>query len=419
MTVDCNWTKERDDDMSTIRLRTSKLRAALAIPLVAALGMTASAHAEQRRAERRDGTTEYVITELGSLGGTSSAGSSINDRGWVAGASNLDGDEVSHATLWRNGAPTDLGTLGGPNSAVLWPVKNNRGLIVGVAETADLDPRGELWSCSFFFPSGSTGHVCRGFVWRGGEMTALPTLGGTHGFAAGANDRGQVVGWAEIAAEDPTCNAPQELGFRAALWDVRNDRTRELPPLPGDSASSATAINARGQVVGISGICANAVGGFSARHAVLWNKGQPTDIGNFGGVAWNTPMAINDRGVVVGFANAAGAAGDAFDERAFIWTKQGGFQALDALADNTRSQALGVNNRGQVVGLSRGPAGTRAVIWNAGGATDLNTLVPGYDGHLVFANDLNDSGVITGAAISAESGEVVAFRATPTDRGQD
>jgi probable HAF family extracellular repeat protein len=404
--------------MSTIRTRASKLRAALAIPLVAALGVTASADAEQRRDERRGGRTEYVITELASLGGTSSGGSSVNDRGWIAGSSNLAGDDVSHATLWRNNSPTDLGTLGGPNSAVLWPVKNDRGVIVGVAETAALDPRGELWSCSFFFPSGSTGHVCRGFVWRRGLMTALPTLGGTHGFAAGANDRGQVVGWAEIPTEDPTCIAPQQLGFRAALWDIRDDLTRELQPLPGDTASAATAINARGQVVGISGICANAVGGFSARHAVLWNKGEPTDIGDLGGVAWNTPMAINDGGVVVGFANAPEAAGDDFDERAFIWTRRGGFQALDSLADDTRSQALGVNNRGQVVGLSRGPTGRRAVIWIAGVATDLNTLAPSYDGHLVFANDINDKGVITGAAISAETGEVVAFRATPTDRRQ-
>jgi uncharacterized membrane protein len=152
---------------------------------------------------------------------------------------------------------------------------------------------------------------------------------------------------------------------------------------------------------------------------VLWYKGEPTDIGNLGGAAWNTPMAINDRGVVVGFANAPEAAGDAFDERAFVRTRRGGFQALDSLADDTRSQALGVNNRGQVVGLSRAPTGARAVIWVAGLATDINALAPSYDGHLVYANDINDRGVITGAAISAETGEVVTFRATPTNRRQD
>jgi probable HAF family extracellular repeat protein len=392
-------------------MRTAILKGFLAIPLVLGAGLSAPAHAD-----RRPGTTTYVITELGSLHGTSSAGSSINNRRWVAGVSNLPGDEVVHATLWRNGIPIDLGTLGGPNSAVLWPVKNDRGIIVGVAETADMDPREELWSCSFFFPNGSTGHVCRGFVWQGSQMRALPTLGGTHGFATGANDRGQVVGWAETAVEDPTCNSPQVLGFRAAVWSARGQLIRDLPPLNGDSASAATAINAGGQVVGISGSCANAVGGFSARHAVLWEDRKPIDIGNFGGVAWNTPMAMNDKGMVVGFANSAGAVGDAFDYRAFVWTKRGGFQHLDAVPGDTRSQALGVNNRGQVVGLSRGPAGLRAFIWEDGVTVDLNGLVaPGYQGHLVLANDINDAGMITGQAINA-AGVAVTFVATPGEK---
>ena len=392
--------------------RTSRLSAALTFLLVAAAGAPPVAALEaQRPVEDLNATTAYAITELDSLGGTSSAGSSVNDRGWIAGFSNPDGDEVTHATLWRDGAATDLGTLGGPNSAVLWPVKSNRGIVVGVAETADLDPRDELWSCSFFFPS-PTGHVCRGFVWRRGAMTPLPTLGGTHGFATGANSGGQVVGWAEVATADSTCNLPQQLGFRAVRWD-RHGRAHELPPLPGDTASAATAINSRGQVVGISGICANAVGGFSARHAVLWERGTPRDIGNFGGVAWNTPMAINDRGVVVGFANAAGTTGDVFNERAFIWSERRGFHELAPLPGDTRSQALGVNNREQVVGLSRGPNGSRAVIWQAGRGTDLKALVPGFAGRLVYANDINDRGVITGAAIDAESGGTVAFRAEP------
>jgi probable HAF family extracellular repeat protein len=387
-------------------MRTAILRGVLAIPFVLFAGITSPA-----RADHRPDPT-YVITELDSLGGTSGAGSSINNRGWVAGLSNVAGDEVTHATLWRAGSATDLGTLGGPNSAVLWPVKNDRGIVVGVAETAAIDPREELWSCSFFFPS-ATGHVCRGFVWQNGQMEALPTLGGTHGFATGANNHGNVVGWAETAAEDPSCNSPQVLGFHAALWDVGGDLVRELQPLVGDSASSATAINDRGQVVGISGACANAVGGFTARHAVLWENGEPVDIGNFGGVAWNTPMAINNNGVVVGFANSAEAVGDAFDYRAFIWTRHDGFRALRAAPGDTRSQALGVNDAGQVVGLSRGPAGLRAVTWDGDVATDLNDLAPGYGGHLVFANDVNDEGVITGQAINA-AGETVAFVATPT-----
>jgi hypothetical protein len=77
-----------------------------------------------------------------------------------------------------------------------------------------------------------------------------------------------------------------------------------------------------------------------------------------------------------------------------------------------RSQALGVNADGLIVGLSRGPAGLRAVVWHDAAVRDLNGLTTGYDGHLVFANDVNDAGVITGLATSA-AGQAVAFVATP------
>ena len=69
------------------------------------------------------GRRGYQVTNLASLGGTTGAGSSINNRGWVAGSSNLAGDQTQHAALWRDDSAIDLGTLGGPNSGVLWPVK--------------------------------------------------------------------------------------------------------------------------------------------------------------------------------------------------------------------------------------------------------------------------------------------------------
>ena len=42
------------------------------------------------------------------------------------------------------------------------------------------------------------------------------------------------------------------------------------------------AINDRGQAVGISGICDQAIGRYTAKHAVIWQKGGVTDIGNLG-----------------------------------------------------------------------------------------------------------------------------------------
>src|SRR5207237_249669 len=147
--------------------------------------------------------------------------------------------------LWVHGLAVDLGALGGPgvNSAVAWPNHAARA-VVGISETSTPDPLGESWSCAAFMPT--TGHTCVGFIWRDGAMTALPTLGGNNGYAAGANRQGKVVGWAETAFRDPTCVGHQKLGFKAVLWD--DGGAHALPPLDGDSTSAATAINDRGQV---------------------------------------------------------------------------------------------------------------------------------------------------------------------------
>jgi len=97
------------------------------------------------------------------------------------------------------------------------------------------------------------------------RMSRDARFDGNNGFATGTNNRRQTVGWAENTVRDPTCNAAQVLQFRAAVWGPERDQIRELPPLPGDTVTAATAINDRGQVVGISGICANAVGQFKRR----------------------------------------------------------------------------------------------------------------------------------------------------------
>src|SRR4029077_15646232 len=61
---------------------------------------------------------QYVVVQLGSLGGTVGRSNAVNDRGWVSGWWNLPGDANHHAVLWIDGQPNDLGTLGGPNSEI-------------------------------------------------------------------------------------------------------------------------------------------------------------------------------------------------------------------------------------------------------------------------------------------------------------
>jgi probable HAF family extracellular repeat protein len=386
--------------------------------LVAALLAGAAYASGGSEAQAPGGGLHYRVSNLPPLGGTSSVGFSINDRGWVAGRSNLAGNESRHATLWRNGVLTDLGTLGGPNSAVLWPVKNLRGIVTGIAQSNEPDPLNETWSCGFFFPLATrTGKRCFGFKWEDGVMTRLPTLGGTHGFATGSNNLGQTVGWAENTVHDSTCVAPQQLQFRGVVWGPGENQKRQLRPLPGsgDTVTAATALNDFGQVVGISGICDQAVGRFSAIHSMLWDHGRPIEIGDFGGVAWNTPMAINQRGDVVGFANASEADGGNLNPRAFLWTRSQGLRNLGAVLGDVTSQATGINEWRQVVGQScDADDNCRGFLWQNGEMTDLQDLVIGdYDDVITTANDIDDLGRITGQAFDPDTGQFFAFLARP------
>ena len=358
---------------------------------------------------------QYQVSNLASLGGTNSRGNSINNRDWVAGYSNLPGNQSRHAALWRDGSILDLGTLGGPNSSVTWNVKNERGIIVGIAQTAMPQPLGEFWSSFAFYPGpNNIGFINLGFVWENGQMRGLPTLGGDNGFATGANNRGQVVGWAENTIHDPTCVPPQVLQFRPVNWSAR-DQIGEYPLIYGDSSGAATAINDENQAVGISGICDQAVGRHTAKHAVLWDKGTVVDLGNLGAPWWNTPTAINQRGDVVGFAGDPGfPEGDIL--HAFIWTKADGIRALPALPGHVYTEASSINARRQVVGVSCDPdfADCRAVLWENGVVTDLNALKqPSYTARLDNAKDINDAGDITGRATDPVTGVRTTFMAVP------
>jgi len=369
----------------------------------------------------------YDITIIRStLGGTQSRGNGISNRGLVAGWSNFS-NGTRHAALWIRGEIEDLQTLGGPSSAVPWPGVNNNGMVVGLSHTAETDPLSEEWSCEAggFLPATNPRRVCRAFAWFDGTMHKLPTFGGTHGFATGVNNVGQVVGWAETTVHDPTCNhargtGVQKLQFRAALWEPKKGTMRELHPYPGDSASAATAINERGQAVGISGECDQAVGRFSARRAVLWENGTVQKLPTLGGTSWHTPMDINERGDVVGFSNPPGDADlvGGFIANGFFWAKGSATVVrIRPLEGNLTSQAMGINDRRQVVGVSfNGPPGVRAFLWENDTLMNLNDLADVKPNVLQSAQHINDAGEITGRILIAATGEVLPFVATPRPR---
>jgi probable HAF family extracellular repeat protein len=114
------------------------------------------------------------MIDLGTLGGTIGSSNYLNERGQVAGTSNLAGDLTFHPFLWSRGVLTDLGTFGGNNGQPNW--LSDDGDVVGKADLP-----------------GSQTHDA--FLWRNGTMTDLGTVDGDPcSNALAINSGGQIVG---------------------------------------------------------------------------------------------------------------------------------------------------------------------------------------------------------------------------------
>ena len=305
--------------------------------------------------------------------------------------------------------------LGGTNSSVGFPAKNNNGLLVGFSQTANRDPLRENWN----YTCTTGGRLCQGknlithgFVWQNGKMEPLlPFLGGNISEAFGTNDSAQVVGMAEAGYTDPTCIRPQVLSYFGVVWNPDGSIQRQLQPYGDDHISVAVGINDAGEVVGGSGPCAPLSPSIGA-HALLWQNGSTTatDLGNFGGTTNNVAFAINQNGQIVGFSGLPGNT----TAHAFIWQNDA-MTDLGTLPGDVFSLALSINNNGQIVGESCDAKGTcRACLWQNGSPTDLNTLVvAGSTARLLVATDINNEGQIVGQAYDQTSGNTIGFVATP------
>jgi probable HAF family extracellular repeat protein len=356
----------------------------------------------------------YKITDLGTNHSNDnfSMAMGLNNQGW---AENMDGFvnppennlfttvASGRAVINVKGVNIDLGTLGKPdgNSWINWGGINDRGEAVGMSETADLDPNGED-VCGF-----GTHLTCVPFLWRGGHMSALPTVGGNNGQASAINNRGEVVGFAETANPDPTC--PPAPTISPVLW--KKGQAQPLPLVGTDLDGFANGINDRGQAVGYSGNCTTAI------HAVLWENGTAFSLPDLGQPRSNFAFAINNLGQIVGKVRSA----DGTHFVAALWQPDGTLTTHEPLPGDLDAFATGINNRGQVVGndFDSNFNWSHGFIWQNGVMTDINTLISGDSNLLVIsASNINERGQISGMATvvkGPDAGNIHAYLATPVD----
>jgi probable HAF family extracellular repeat protein len=330
----------------------------------------------------------YDLVTLDSLGGSVSFAININDRGQASGTSLLSSNEIEHAQIWEYPPRTiDLGTLGGPNSAIFQYNHGSAGQFVGWSETSATDPNDENF-CGF-----GTSHICLGFSWQRGNMRPLPTLGGNNDNTNDVNMRGQMAGAAETSIQDPSCTPPHVLDYLGVIWQP-NGKITTLPPYAGDTVSYAYTLTQSGRAaVGNSGSCAA-----PTSHAVLWQNASPISLGSLGGSV-NIALDINERRQVIGNSNLSGDT----VTHAFLW-QRGRMSDLGTLPGDTDSFAGGINDAGQIVGESCDASGNcRGFLWQNGSMSDLNALIaPNKNLNVLFGGNVNDRGQIVGATVDAQ-----------------
>lgn len=186
------------------------------------------------------------------------------------------------------------------------------------------------------------------------------------------------------------------LGQVAGTWSANGDTSAhafvfsggvmtDLGALPG-GGSVATGINDIGQVVGFSG----RFGDYLVPHAFLYAAGRMVDLGPLGGLS-SGALGINNAGQLVG-ANGNPST-PTVTYHAFLYD-HGTTNDL-GLGFSSSSSANAINASGQVVGFFGDSSGTRhAFLYNNGVVTDLGTL----GGSLTDAFAINGSGQVVGTS---------------------
>ena len=334
--------------------------------------------AGQDNQPHKDKHNHYQLIDLGTLGGaqsTSGVGArALNNRGTLVGCADTSTPDpnypnfnpilspfgadpfIFHTFEFKDGSVTDMGALPDANSSCE-SFLTDGGLIVGGSENGLIDPLTE-WP------------AMEAVVWDHGQVTNLGTFGGNESFAIGANNRGQVVGAAANTVPD---RFSVFFGWgtqtRAFLW-TQSQGLQDLGTLGGPDALAAN-INDRGQIFGASytSDVPNPLTGIPPFDAFLYEKGKMTDIPNgFGGTQVN-PLGANNRGQLIGNASFA----DEQTSHPFLWSK-GEFIDLGTFG-GTFGDAVSINDAGAITGHAATPdSAVHGFLWKDGVLTDIGTV---------------------------------------------
>ncbi len=216
---------------------------------------------------------------IGTLGGSQSYGTGINESNQVSGYATTANDATTHGFFYNSSSATlrDLGTLIGPGGNSSAFALNNFGGVGGSSDTGKFDGSGNpitdavIWSVGKTIQIKDLGNVTGGiyaqvnalnnfgvatgfstlasgqsdaFVYFEGKMIDIGTLGGSAAQGLGINDFGIVVGYSNIAGD---------AGIDAFLWTPFSGMIDLNSLLPAGSPwvlLQASGINDEGRIVG-------------------------------------------------------------------------------------------------------------------------------------------------------------------------
>jgi probable HAF family extracellular repeat protein len=278
--------------------------------------------------------TDRRMVVLGTLpGGSESVGISVNNAGQAVGISNngipdpyalIPWGSQNRTFLWERGHMIDIGTLGGPDALPGGACDNQKpDTIVGNSYTS-------------FMPNASTGvPTMDPFLWENGTMIDLGNLGGTSSTGQCSNSRDEVIG---------VSNLPGDQIFHAFLW--RDGQMQDLGTLGGNT-SQAIWINNEGEIAGVADLPTPGL-----HHAVVWRHGRIHDLGTVDGDACSAATVVNSRGQVIGTSTDCANA-----LHAFVWQAGSPMRDLNTLiapgSGLVLSRAIDINDRGEILVQSR------------------------------------------------------------------